>query len=265
MAAPPGDKVYKNELIAKFASDVVDGIVGQVEKDRSDVPTQAGSPPVTGISSADSASLPFVRRDDLRVKPTDFSSQTGVDAGGFANNQSTVVSRSGHINAAALADLFMIYGRNLTAVRRCSFNINKVTTSSGGSTTATPVTVACTPAMASLGYCTMPGDYTYYTYTTGAAGSSSTSVAFSWSNQITALSSRYAMSAAAFKSAVESGTNPFDNLKVGEVFAGSALTDLITKIYNVVNANISSSAGTISITTCHSSCHSSCHGSRGRR
>jgi hypothetical protein len=265
MADEKGDLVYKNALIAKFATDVVDAAVDKVEKDRGDVSSVAGNPAITSVSSSDTASLPFVNKDDLRVRPADFSNLSGSDAGGNLHKNSTVMSRSGLMNAAALADLFIIYGRNLTAIKTCSFRINKITTSNSATSTVTPVTVPCTPQMDAYGLCSFPGSYTYNAYTSVPANSSSAATVFSWPAQITALSSRYAMTPSEFMTKIRAGVDPFDNMKVGDVYAPAAMDDLIAKIKTVVEANMSDNVGTINITTCHSSCHSSCHGSRGRR
>lgn len=210
---PIGDNVDKNLKILKFQTDVVDFAIGQIERDLNDIP------------NPHKPNVPVVSTSSLNVKPENFSSLPPPD------NKSSVATRGGELTASALADLFLIYGRNLTSIRICTFSLVRQNT---------------------LGGRGIP------TGTTNIA---------SWNNRRTALSAQFAMTATAFRDAVANATppsNPVGVLAPGALAQESAIDNLILKIRNVVAANMAN-ATNISITVCHSACHSSCHGSRGRR
>jgi hypothetical protein len=206
-----GEKADKNLKIAKFQTDVIEASTNAIQRDLSNVP------------AAYRPSTPLVNKSDLTAKPEEFSNIPG--------EKSAAKSIGGEITAAALADLFLIYGRNLTCIRRCNFSIRRQNT-----------TVA------------------------RGLPSGTTSIA-SWNNMITALSAQYAMSPTNFRDQVANGTapsNPVAALAPGNISQESKLDLLILKIKNVISGNMANTA-TINITVCHSACHSSCHGSRGRR
>ncbi len=145
--------------------------------------------------------------------------------------QSSVRSRSEYFSGSSLADLFLSYGQRLTAVRRCTMNVRMKR--------SVPGTGAALPDL----------------------------VSNIWTNEITALSSLYAMDANTFKTTVANATAPADPVSAlgpGIINADSAVDDLIAKIRQVIVNHYASSV-TVNVTACHSACHSSCHGSRGRR
>lgn len=139
----------------------------------------------------------------------------------------SVNTRAGEITAAALADLFISHAQRLTSIRRSTLVHNLINTNSSGTVTLTTSTI--------------------------------------WSNQITALSSYYALSSVQLRNRVTSGSNPLTNLQPGNVAAASALDALITKLNSILAARVNESVGTLETYSCHSSCHNSCHNSRGRR
>ena len=208
-----GDNVDKNAKILKFQTDVVDYAISRIERDLSDVP------------NPHKPNVPVVSTSSLNVKPENFSSLPAP------NNKSSVATRGGELTASALADLFLIYGRNLTSIRLCTFSIVRQNTSGGRGLPTGTTTIA------------------------------------SWNNRRTALSAQFAMTPTAFRDAVANATapsNPVAVLSPGALAQESAIDNLILKIRNVVDSNMANSTN-ISITVCHSACHSSCHGSRGRR
>lgn len=208
---PTGEKADKNLKIEKFQNDVIKASTDDIERE------------LIHVAAIYRPGVPLVRKSDLQAKPEDFSSTAG--------QKSSVKSIGGEITAAALADLFLIYGRNLTCIRKCNFSIRRQNT-----------TVA------------------------RGLPSGTTSIT-SWNNKITALSAQYAMNPTAFRDAVGNASapaNPLVALAPGEISQHAKLDLLITKIRNVIVGNMANTA-TINITVCHSACHSSCHGSRGRR
>jgi hypothetical protein len=206
-----GDKADKNLKIKKFQDDVITASTNSIQRD------------LSNVAASYRPGMPLVNKSDLTAKPEEFSN--------IAGEKSSVKTIGGEITAAALADLFLIYGRNLTCIRKCNFRIRRQNTSVARGLPTGTTTMA------------------------------------SWSGLITALSAQYAMSPTAFKNAVANATAPSD--PVGELAPGllsqeSKIDELILKIKNVISGNMASTA-TINITVCHSACHSSCHGSRGRR
>ncbi|MFT6630566.1 MAG: hypothetical protein ACJAS4_000504 [Bacteriovoracaceae bacterium] len=205
-----GEKADKNLKIKKFQDDVITASTNAIQRD------------LSNVAAAYRPGMPLVNKSDLTAKPEEFSN---------VGEKSSVKTIGGEITAAALADLFLIYGRNLTCIRRCNFSIRRQNT------------------------------------TVARGLPSGTTTITSWNNLITALSAQYAMSPTAFRDAVANGTapsNPVAALAPGNFSQESKLDLLILKIKNVISGNMANTA-TINITVCHSACHSSCHGSRGRR
>jgi len=204
-----GDKVDKNLKIGKFKTDVISSIMTLVEKD---------------TSSAEI--FPYLNKVPI-------VSKTSIAQ--IANNDgvtSIVETRSGQLTASALADLFMVYGRSLTACRRATVIRSRYRSLEKDSG------VLLAPITTTL-----------------------------WSNKITSLSSEYAENATAFKAAVMAlDANVFVDLGPGKVSQETKLDNLILRIRQAVT-NLTTSRATLTFTvhSCHSACHSSCHSSRGRR
>ncbi len=207
---PTGDKADKNLKITDFQTRVVNWAIGQIQRDLSNVP------------AAQRQMTPFVTRAQLDMSPEDLSSLGEAE-------KSAVKTRRGEITGAALADLFLAYGRNLTSIRNCNFSLRRARTNNSWN-----------PSFPTIA---------------------------SWNNQRTALSVEYAMTPTAFRNAVGNATapsNPVAELIPGAVNQEAHLDNLITKIRNVIQGNMANTA-TVNVSVCHSACHSSCHGSRGRR
>lgn len=187
----------------------------------------------TGDISRENSDLPASLRGNTPVVSTASLSVTPKSLSRIADptEQSSVRSRSEYFTGSSLADLFLSYGQKLTAVRRCTVTV-RMKRSVPGTGSALPDLVSNI-----------------------------------WANEITALSSLYAMDANTFKNTVANATAPADPVSAlgpGIINADSAVDDLIAKIRQVIVNHYASSV-TVNVTACHSACHSSCHGSRGRR
>jgi hypothetical protein len=300
-----GNPIDKEEKIVKFVEDVIYYIAGTpsgytgttqtgiIEKDSADV-TYSADAEIRNYDSANtgvtvSRHTPVISKSSLRTIPGNFSS---------LGTQSAVVNRGNLIEASALVDMFMVYGRSLTSVRQCSATILKVNTAGTSSVTTggTQVVLKCGESSYSQ-YCTGKGTAdgystddpvannedviwfadgagqdgyeanssgkAYYiqggTTTPGTRGEVAVNTLSLWTDQVTALSQDYMLPAADFKAAVEVSPNPLEGLTLNATAAAAAIDDLIERIKDVIEINAHANALADPIEIV--ACHASCHSS----